>query len=126
MKVISFCEIDQKESSHRQKIATRIMTQILAFKSTQGTNGTITAFPVTRVTRFGEFSPYGRFFSLGRFNKITEVCGANSWAFLSGTSYTLILTENGLGYTLDDFISNWSPCRLQSLQFESEELGTEG
>jgi hypothetical protein len=47
-------------------------------------------------------------FSLGRFYKITEVCGANSWAFLSGTSYILILTENGLGYTLDDFISNSS------------------
>jgi hypothetical protein len=49
----------------------------------------------TRVTRFGEFSPIGRLFSLGSFWKITEVATKMRATFFHVKMYALMLTKMG-------------------------------
>jgi hypothetical protein len=56
----------------------------------------------SRVTRLGEFSPIGRFYSLGSFLKITEVAQILG-LFFQGKSYVLILTKDGLDYNFGNF-----------------------
>jgi hypothetical protein len=50
----------------------------------------------------GEFSPNGRYFTLGSFIKIAEV-DQNFWLLFSQVLvFALILTKNGVGYILGD------------------------
>jgi hypothetical protein len=76
----------------------------------------------TRVTRMGEFSPIGWLFTLGSF--FNDRTTANFWtAFSQLTGYVFILTKNGLGYSLGDFVKNVSghPAR----NGETPEAGSE-
>jgi hypothetical protein len=59
------------------------------------------------VTRFGEFSPIGRSFSLASFTKINKKLKFLANLF-HGRSYALILTKGGLRHTLGDFFTNSS------------------
>jgi hypothetical protein len=68
----------------------------------------------SRVTRLGDFSPNGRYFTLGRFIKITDVAQklhkvkVKFGYFFVSLEYALILTKNGFGYILGDFVTNSS------------------
>jgi hypothetical protein len=58
-----------------------------------------------RVTRLGDFLPFGPLFTLSWFLKIT----ADFWANLYYSKiYALILAKNGLGNILGDFVTNSS------------------
>jgi hypothetical protein len=60
-----------------------------------------------RVTRSGEFSPFGRLFSLGRFSKITQLAQISGLLF-STVKIINFDKKNGPGYILGDFFTNSS------------------
>jgi hypothetical protein len=67
----------------------------------------------SRVTRLGEFSPIGWLF--GQFLKIIPMTSPHFWAtFFHGKGHALILTKNGLGYILGDFLKTHSVTLLES------------
>jgi hypothetical protein len=53
----------------------------------------LTMLVVVRVTRFGEFSPFGWLFTLCSFVKIIEVAQNNSATLFHGKSYVLIFKK---------------------------------
>jgi hypothetical protein len=58
------------------------------------------------VTGLGEFSPFGRSFTLGSFF-VNYKSGQNfGAAFYRRKRYAIILAKNGLGCILGDFLSN--------------------
>jgi hypothetical protein len=62
-----------------------------------------------RVIRFGEFSHFGRLFTLARIFSIIEVGSTNFGQLLfHGKSSEIILRRNGQGYILGDFFANFS------------------
>jgi hypothetical protein len=69
-----------------------------------------------RVTRLGEFPPIGQLLLWAFFENY--IITPNVWATLfRGKRYALILTTNGLGYSLGDFFNNSSGHPVVSLNW---------
>jgi hypothetical protein len=73
--------------------------------------GKRTSAPFTQVrcidismTKFGEFSPFGRLLTLRSYFKYFP----NFWVTYVGTFSKLVLAEKNLGYILGDFFTNSS------------------
>jgi hypothetical protein len=61
------------------------------------------------MTRFGEFSPIVRLFTLGSFLKLKEAAQIFGLLFSHGEKYVCNnFDKNGLGYMLGDFLTNSS------------------
>jgi hypothetical protein len=87
-------------------------------KHQQGHEGTRTELLAYRVTRLGEFSPIGGLITLQCFKNLLS--SINVLASLShGNSYVFILTKNGFGNVLGDFLNKliWSPYQLNIPHF---------
>jgi hypothetical protein len=111
-----FCKAAVKnETTCRLCKHRRTVNKIVAICSRSGWKGN-----TCRVTRLNEFSPNGRFFTLGSFLLITGVY----------LYYVLILTRNALGNILGDFFSNtpFHPehrVHLESAWLSSERISPE-
>jgi hypothetical protein len=68
-------------------------------------------WPVDRVTRLGEFSPFGWLFTLGSFSKISKVTQILGATFVHSTSCVLIFGKTWVGVHFVQFFHKliWSP-----------------